>query len=61
MQLIESKSGETLHQEHYKNLNKLSEKLLAKQPEMIIEKHLVYGGVPNSVRFGVETIGWNSI
>ncbi len=61
LQLVESKSGETLHQEHYKNLNNLAEKLLAKQPELSVEKQLVYGGDNNSSRFDVKTISWNSI
>ncbi len=61
LQLVESKSGETLHQEHYKNLNMLAGKLLAKQPELSVEKHLVYGGDNNSSRFDVKTISWNSI
>jgi len=61
LELIESKSGETLSKDHYKNLNKLEEKLLAKQKELKVVKHLIFGGEKNSSRYETQTISWNNL
>ncbi len=59
--LIESKSGETLQREYFKNLNKLADKITDKQPELRLNKTLIYGGDTTSNRHGAKAISWRDL
>ncbi|MDQ7048079.1 MAG: ATP-binding protein [Enterobacterales bacterium] len=59
--LIESKSGETLHSEHFKNINKLADKITNDRPELKLNKILMFGGDKSSNRHGAKAISWRDI